>query len=159
MSYLVSVIGYGTNTLQLSLTRLIIPSSGNAINLTGNAKKLADYLNSLRFNPTYQPILISLAALDSGPLNAALSSINPVRSTINNFAASNTMFRFTSFINARMNMQKSMKQLAQRSEREAIISLFKKEPLLAADDTMLTDMLSSRRICKMIRELYLTAVR
>lgn len=129
----VSVEGYGTTVLQLVLRPLTIPV--NSVSGT-NAKNLATYLNTLRFNPTFQGIMGLITALNDGPLNAALNSINPARVTMASFSTANTMFGFTGIVNSRMNMQKSMKRFLklQKSAMKETTSLFREPQLIAENE-------------------------
>ncbi len=129
----VSVAGYDTTTLQLVLRPLTIPV--NSVSGT-NAKNLAAYLNTLRFNPTFQGILGLITALNDGPLNAALNSIDPARVTMASFSTANAMFGFTGIVNSRANMQKSMKRFLKlrQSATKETASLFRETQLMAENE-------------------------
>lgn len=92
-----------------------IPTAG----VTGNNLALANYLNSLLTNPALLPILSNLFTLSDGPLNAALSSISPLRVNSQVFTSFNTQFAFSNILSSHIGTSR----IAQKGTATPLASL------------------------------------
>jgi len=125
-------LDYGSDFVQLVLFAPIypiIPLDG----LTGNAKNVAEYLNSLSAYPEVQPVLLAVGALPPEQAEEALDSISPARGAISSWTAQNALFGVNQVAVNRMLQQRYMRWI--ETNQPAIAGAF--DELLEFEDRLL----------------------
>jgi autotransporter-associated beta strand protein len=115
---------YLPNLIQLSALWLGIDTTG----LSGNAKKVAKYLNK---HAPIAPALMELASLSGEELKRALNSVSPARNALPIFVAQNTYFALSEIVNSHLSQQRFLKALQTKNKPLALNLI--EDPMYLAD--------------------------
>ncbi|HEV7736619.1 MAG TPA: autotransporter domain-containing protein, partial [Chlamydiales bacterium] len=105
--------------------------------ITGNAKAVGNYLNSINTEPFLQQELIALAELPSDQLNKALQSISPASKSFSTYVSQNTMFTVNKVAMTRMSIKRLQNVMGHQNPKLSSLfqeSISQNEGFLAANE-------------------------
>ncbi len=109
---------YSTDLIQLLLQSIFVPPQMiNTQGLSGNNKKVANYLNKHAPNSA---AFADLASLSGDTLKKALESVSPSRNALPIFAAQNLYFSLSEVVSSHLSQHRFLKDLSGKNETLAM---------------------------------------
>lgn len=103
--------------------------------LHGNARRVANYLNSIRGQPFIISAIRNLGLLSSADLDSALKSISPGRNAFSTYIAQDLMFSVNKVATSRMSAQRSLRFMGRSlGQQNGPVASLLEESFLASGD-------------------------
>jgi len=114
---------YNPTSVQIKIPCVPIPAPAlSLVGISGNARRVGNYLNAIRGQPFIISALRNLGNLPTDELEAALESISPGRNAFATYVSQDTLFTVNKVATTRMSIQRSFRSFSRQTKDVA--SLF-----------------------------------